>query len=113
MTTETNHHDLETVTAVAKSLHAHHDRRARMRAGNMWNERKWADLDDVCREEFMDVAANIVMAVQGTETTNEAADTLARLYAHHGPALTKYAAYFHARITETLSDVPGLTSTKE
>ena len=108
----TAHTDLneETVDAVARSLHRHHDRRRLGPWPGRW--RKYDDLDTSCRDEYRDRAGEIITAVQGTETTDEAADTLARLYVHRGPALTKYTAYFHDRITETLSDVPTLKDTK-
>ena len=108
----TAHTDLneETVDAVARSLHRHHDRRRLGPWPGRW--RKYDDLDTSCRDEYRDRAREIITAVQGTDTTDEAAKALATLWGDHGPAMVKYIPYARERITETLSDVPTLKDTK-
>lgn len=100
----------ETVDAVASSLHRHHEARAIGSWPNMWT--KYDDLNSVSRDEYRDRAAELIEAVQGTDTLDEAANALAMVWCRHGPALAKYVAYAHERITETLSDVPHLKETK-
>lgn len=100
----------ETVDAVARSLHRHHDQRRLGPWPGKWC--KYDDLDTVCREEFRYRAAEVIVAVQGTDTLDEAATALAMVWCSHGPALSTYVAYARERITETLSDVPHLKETK-
>ena len=98
------------VDDVALSLHRHHEERCKGPWPNMWP--KYADLDSVRRNEYRDRAGEIITAVQGTDTLDEATMYLAALWCPHGPAMVKYMAYARDRITETLSDVPTLKETK-
>ena len=99
------HPNEETVDAVARSLHRHHEERCK----GTW---KYDDLDETWRNEYRDRAGEIITALQGTETVEEATMYLAKKWCQHGPALAKMLVYAHARITETLSDVPTLKETK-
>ena len=98
------------VDDVALSLHRHHEERCKGPWPNMWT--KYADLDSVRRNEYRDRAGEIITALQGNETVEEATMYLAKKWCHHGPALAKMLVYAHERITETLSDVPHLKETK-
>lgn len=98
------------VDAVARSLHRHHEARRKGPWPNTWT--KYDDLDAPGRNEYRDRAGEIITALHGTETVEEAADNLAKVWCPHGPAMAKYTPYAHARITETLSDVPTLKETK-
>lgn len=102
--------DEETVDAVAISLHRHHEARSKGSWPNMWA--KYADLDENCRNEYRARAGEIIVAVQGSATVDEAAMYLATLWCAHGPAKARYMAYARERINETLSDVPTLKETK-
>lgn len=102
--------DEETVDAVAISLHRHHEARRKGSWPNMWA--RYADLDDKYRNEYRDRAEEIIRAIQGTATVDEAAMYLATLWRAHGPAMARYMAYARERINETLSDVPTLKETK-
>lgn len=111
MNKETYHPiDEETVDAVARSLHRHHEARRKGPWPNMWT--KYAALDEESRNEYRARAGEIITAVQGTATLDKAANALATLWCSHGPAKAKYVAYARERITETLSDVPTLKETK-
>lgn len=102
--------DEETVDAVAISLHRHYEYRRKGPWPNMWA--KYDDLDAPCRNEYRDRAGEIIVAVQGSATVDEAAMYLATLWRAHGPAMARYMAYARERINETLSDVPTLKETK-
>lgn len=102
--------DEETVDDVAISLHRHHEARRKGPWPNMWT--KYADLDGKYRNEYRERAAEVVMALQGAETIEEATTYLAALWCSHGPALARYTVYARERINETLSDVPTLKETK-
>lgn len=102
--------DEETVDAVAISLHRHHEARSKGSWPNMWA--KYADLDENCRNEYRARAGEIIVAVQGAATVDEAAMYLATLWCAHGPAKARYMAYARERVNETLSDVPTLKETK-
>lgn len=98
------------VDAVARSLHRHHESRHKGLWPNIWD--KYDDLDEKYRNEYRDRAAEVITAVQGTDTIDEATLHLAALWCTYGPAMVKYMPYAQARITETLSDVPNLKENK-
>lgn len=98
------------VDAVARSLHRHHEARHKGPWPNMWAE--YDNLDEKYRNEYRNRAAEVITAVQGTESVEEAAVYLAKVWCPHGSALAKYMPYARERITETLSDVPTLKETK-
>lgn len=98
------------VDAVARSLHRHHEARHKGIWPNIWDE--YDNLDEKYRNEYRNRATEVIKAVQGTDTLDEATMYLAALWCPHGPAMVKYMPYAHERITETLSDVPTLKETK-